>query len=103
AGVSGAGLPARVVAFEAMLPEPIAGRPRGGVWLGAGVPARADRVGELMVAAWLGQPCAARGWRLRGELAATQKRSLDAVAAELDDGALERSLSADERGLLGDR
>jgi hypothetical protein len=103
AGDLGPRLPARIASFEALVPDAIAARVRRGVWhRSAGAP-RQDRVAELMVSAWLGNPSAVRGWRLLGELATARGDNLDDVAADLDDGALDRALSSDERGMLGNK
>jgi hypothetical protein len=103
AGDLGARLPARIASFEALVPDGIAARVRCGVWHATGGAPKQDRVAELMVSAWLGNPNAMRGWRLLGELATARGDSLDVVAADLDDGGLDRALSTDERDMLGSK
>jgi hypothetical protein len=103
AGDLGPRLPARIASFEMLVPDALATRVRRGVWHASGGAPKSDRVAELMVSAWLGNATALRGWRLLGELATARGASLDDVASDLDDGALDRTLSSDERGMLGNK
>jgi hypothetical protein len=105
-------LPAWIASLEAWLPASITTRPRQGEWRG-GTPqlaAAVDPVAAVLLAAWCPADGVAaarsrRAWAILTELAATQGRSLDDIAAEMlpAPGALslpydlDRALTPDER------
>jgi len=104
-------LPAWIASLEAWLPPALVARPRQGEWRGGGprIADATDPVADAVIAAWcppddVSPARTRRAWAALNELAASQARGLDAVAAEVrdPDGALHRALRRDELARLAE-
>lgn len=78
-------LPACIASVERWLPASVTRAVRRGAWLAGQVPAKPDRVGELIANAWRDpRSSAARAWRVLVELAETRNQTIDEVAGALE-------------------